>query len=187
MTFTKKNEKLTDHFNKGFQFLNNKSNQLRVLLRNNYVTAATAFIRREALVGLRGFDERFPMLDDYPMWVKACQNKYRLVLKDEPTVIYRIHDKGISQNQVLGTKKDFYPGLPFRQSWFYFMRKVMLKEQLKHFMFLRAWGTMIQIMQFNILVNIFNNKRNSTSNAVFTLFQLCRPSFYYGLIERIKN
>ncbi|WP_299160561.1 glycosyltransferase [uncultured Eudoraea sp.] len=183
MTFTKKNDKLVDHFNKGFQLLNTKKNQLKVLLRSNYVTAATSFIRREALVHLGGFDERFPMLEDYPLWVKASQNKYKLIFKDEPTVIYRIHDEGISQNQVLGTKKEFYAGLPFRRSWFYFMRKVMLKEQLKHYMFLKAWGTSISIVQFNVLVKLFNNKRNTISKVVYTIFQLCRPSFYSRLIK----
>ena len=172
MKFTKKNDKLTDHFNKGFQLLNTKKNQLRVLLRHNYLTAPTAFIKREALVHLGGFDERFPMLDDYPMWVKAAQ-------------MYRIHDEGISQHEILGTKKEFYTGLPFRRSWFYFMQKVMVKEQLKHFMFLRAWDTGIQIVQFRVLVNSFNNKRHSLSKVVYTIFQLCRPSFYIGIIKRL--
>ena len=185
VTFTKKNEKLAAHFRKGFQLLTTKKNQLKVLLRNNYVPAATSFIRREALVYLGGFDERFPMVDDYPMWVKASQNKYKLICKEEPTVIYRIHDKGISQNQVFGTKKEFYDGLTFRRSWFCFMRKVMVKEQLKHFMFIRAWDTGIRIVQFNVLVKFFKNKRNSFSQIAYTICELCRLSFYHGVMKNL--
>ena len=187
MKFTKKNEKLADHYNKGFQLLNTKKNQLRVLLRNCYVPTPTAFIRREALVHLGGFDERFPMMEDYPLWVKAAQNNYLLICKDEPTVMYRIHDKGISQNQYWVTGKEFYSGLPFRRSGYYFMRKVLLKEQLKNYLFLRAWDNLIQIVQFKVLITFFNNNRYSFSQAVYTILQICRPSLYFRFIKKFYN
>ena len=187
MIFTKKNDELTNHYNKGFLLLNTKKNQLRVLLRACYVPAATSFIRREALVHLGGFDERFPMYDDVPMWLKASQNNYLLICKDEPTVIYRIHDGGISQGQTFGTKKEFYSGLPFRRSWYYFIQKVKLKEQIKNYMFLSALDLSIQIIQFKVLVTFFNNKRHSLSQLVYAIFEICRPTFYIRIIKKIYN
>ncbi|WP_422081507.1 glycosyltransferase family 2 protein [Ulvibacterium sp.] len=187
MKFTKKRENLANHFNKGFQLLKTKKNHLRIILRKCFVPAPSAFIRREALVHLGGFDERFPMMEDYPLWVKAAQNNYFFICNDEPTVIYRIHDEGIVLRENWGTKKDLYSGLPFRQSSYFFMRKVLLNEQLKNYLFLRAWDTMIQIIQFKVLVSIPENKRHSVSQPVYRIFQLLRPSYYYKLMNRINK
>jgi len=98
-----------ENLNKSFFALEAKS-QYYKLLRFNRVPASTAFFYRETLISIGGFDESIPMIDDYPLWLKATKNNHKLYFLNFPTVLYRKHEDSISahKNVKLSFVKDNY-------------------------------------------------------------------------------
>lgn len=70
--------------------------QSRMLLRKNYVYGSIFFFKKEYLEQLGLYDERYRMLEDYPMWVKITSRGDRLNFLHHPTVAYRISQSSIS-------------------------------------------------------------------------------------------
>jgi alpha-1,3-rhamnosyltransferase len=70
--------------------------QYKKLIKGDvFIPAATSFINKKAIVSLGGFDEEITLCEDYPMWLKATKNEFKLDFFNEPTVNYRIHSKSI--------------------------------------------------------------------------------------------
>jgi glycosyltransferase involved in cell wall biosynthesis len=96
----------------------------------------SVFLHRETLLSVGGFDERFKMLEDYPMWLKLTKKSHKLYFMDKVTVNYRRHSKAINNtgnpyliNPNYFKSEDFrkvytYPFLPFdirinqRYNWY---------------------------------------------------------------------
>lgn len=77
--------------------------QYRMLLmsdRLNYTPSV--FLHRETLLSVGGFDERFRILEDYPLWLNLTKNGHKLFFMDRVTVNYRQHSKAINN-----TGKDY--------------------------------------------------------------------------------
>lgn len=76
---------------------NNAESQYQMLLLSDRVHfSPSVFIHRETLVSIGGFDERFPMLEDYPLWLKLTRNGYRLNFMNRITVNYRMHNQAVN-------------------------------------------------------------------------------------------
>jgi len=54
------------------------------------------FLNTDTLKSVGGFDERFKLLEDYPLWLKLTKAGYRLFFMDKITVNYRKHAKAIN-------------------------------------------------------------------------------------------
>ena len=74
----------------------NKKNLLYLLLVDNFVPASTLFIKKEIFIQLGGFDERMPLLEDWPFWIKALHNNINLSFNNEFTIYYRVSESSIS-------------------------------------------------------------------------------------------
>lgn len=184
MKYTKERQELENLFESGFELMKNKEKQLKILLKGNCLPAPTAFIRRSALIELNGFDERFPMIEDYPCWINAAKNNFKIETIDLTTIIYRVNDDGVSQNSNNFNKKELYNGISFKQSWYNFIQKTIIIEQLKNLMLLRSLNNLIDLVQFKVAVNLFKNKKNFLSLLIFKLFSICKPSKYYNLFKK---
>lgn len=60
-------------------------------IEKNRITLPTLILRKKTFEQLGGFDERFPMLEDYPFFHKAKKAGYIFDWIDEPIVYYRMH------------------------------------------------------------------------------------------------
>ena len=84
----------------------------------------SVFLHRETLLSVRGFDERFKLQEDHPLWLNLTKNGHKLYFMDKVTVNYRRHSKSIYNtgidyliNPVYFRTEDFrktytYPYLP---------------------------------------------------------------------------
>ena len=71
--------------------------QYRMLLRYDRIHyTPSLFINRETLISIGAYDERFRMLEDYPLWLNLTKNGHRLYFMDKVTVRYRRHLKAIN-------------------------------------------------------------------------------------------
>ena len=67
-----------------------KGEELYVEILNAcFIPAPTAFLRRELLNRLGGFDETYPLMEDYPLWEKAFKNNATIHFVDMCGVYYR--------------------------------------------------------------------------------------------------
>jgi len=71
--------------------------QYKLLLTSDRIHfTPSVFLHRETLISLGGYDERFPMLEDYPLWLKLTRNGHKLFFLDKVTVNYRQHSNAIN-------------------------------------------------------------------------------------------
>lgn len=62
--------------------------QYKILLRSNFLPAATYFCKAE-IAKNNLYNEKYKYLEDYPMWLKLTKQGIKLHYMDYPTVLYR--------------------------------------------------------------------------------------------------
>ena len=83
--------------NKNF-FMFDAKKQYHKLLFHNYPPASTSFMEKSTLLMLGGYDEDIPLLEDYPLWIRATKQNYKLFFIDSDTVLYRKHEHSASSS-----------------------------------------------------------------------------------------
>lgn len=95
-----------------------------LLLSDRIHFTPSSFLHRETLLMVGGFDERFRLLEDHPLWLNLTRSGYKLYFMDKITVNYRQHSKAINNtgmgylvNPNYFRSEDFrriytYPNLP---------------------------------------------------------------------------
>lgn len=66
--------------------------KFQYLQRQGISGAPSAFINRAKLTCIGFADERFPMMEDHPLWFKLTNAGYQLIFMEKITVYYRIAD-----------------------------------------------------------------------------------------------
>ena len=87
------------HFEHCCRMLENTSieEQQRALLKEYYlITPSIGLIEKRIFTELKGFDERFPMLEDYPFYLQLLEKRYYIKLVDKILVDYRVSDSSAS-------------------------------------------------------------------------------------------
>jgi alpha-1,3-rhamnosyltransferase len=70
--------------------------QYKMLLKSDRIHfSPSVFLHRETLINTGGFDERYKLIEDYPLWLNLTKNGHRLYFMDKVTVNYRRHAKAI--------------------------------------------------------------------------------------------
>lgn len=80
-------------------FSKDSQRQFKELIFENKISAPTAFFNKKIFEKYGYFDEMYPNVEDYPMWLKLTKNGVRLNYMDEITVKYRIHNKSLSNTE----------------------------------------------------------------------------------------
>lgn len=72
-------------------------NQYHELLKGNIISApSVGFLSKKMLDEVGYYDERFRLMEDYPMFIKLCSFGYTFKLIDEPLVRYRVSSSSLS-------------------------------------------------------------------------------------------
>ena len=75
--------------------------QFRMLLCADRIHfTPTAFLHRQTLLSVGGFDERFRDFEDYTLWLNLTRNGHKLHFMHEVTVKYRMHDRALNNKPV---------------------------------------------------------------------------------------
>lgn len=105
--------KQTDFYLKDYFFLNKNmtpAKQHRILSRTYVGSGPTFFAKRAVMTEMGGFDERFALQEDWPLYIKLTRYGYRLYLMDKVTILWRQNDNSIthqkvSQDSIFGKSK----------------------------------------------------------------------------------
>ncbi|HIF9205984.1 TPA: glycosyltransferase family 2 protein [Photobacterium damselae] len=139
--------------------------------------APSAFINKEALIEVDFADERFPMMEDHPLWFKMTQSGWTLKFMEKLTVRYRISDSvSNSNNRLINQKyireiisvetKLIIPTLNKEQ------RLLRLRKQL--------WPNLaIQVAA------VFNNKVTFISKLAIAIVYIIKPGFLSSQLKKV--
>lgn len=154
--------------------------QLKLMLRENYIGSAPSFfVRRELLGKVSYYDERFPMIEDYPMWFKLLDKGHHISFMNKFTVYYR------KENSIThGSEKYIHPLYIESLEKFY-------KLELFPRYGLLDYGYMIhKKMDFllcHICVRHFSNKATLLYRVIFLLCRFWDVYWYIDLWGRKDN
>lgn len=117
-----------------------------LLLSDRIHFTPSVFLNRETLISVGGLDERFRLLEDYPLWLNLTKNGHKLYFMDNVTVNYRQHSKAINNtgipcliNPNYFKEEDFrklytYPYLPsevrLNQRYNWYVSQIFRNERL---------------------------------------------------------
>lgn len=149
--------------------------QYEALLRSNCVSAASAIIRKDLLLSLNGFDERFKLLEDWPLWIKITYAGHKIYYLDKPLVFYRLHENNLST-----TTNQNYLYHPVNKIVISFKEK----ELIHRLPFIERWGLKHDILGIKTCFFLGNNKKNPLTWFIYVVFNISNPFFTY---LRIKN
>lgn len=93
------------------------NSQFKLMLKKNFVEAATQFIKPEMVSEVGGYDERYPMLDDWPLNIKLLKKGYKVYMLDKFVIGYRTSD-----SSVFNVRSNLYY-MPFIDSLYQFKIK----------------------------------------------------------------
>lgn len=147
--------------------------QLRYLLaKGNFIVGASVFLNVGLTRELGGFDERFPMIDDYPLFIKICDAGYKFHLLVKPLVRYRIHEGNISLSG---------NSLFTESSGKYYDERIP-RLLLKNRMFLQYWHAKIVILKKR-----FPKDRGAMYRMIRLGLSMLSPVYYYTNLLKLFN
>lgn len=72
--------------------------QYNILKRQFIGYGPTFFVKKSVLDEVGRFDERFPLMDDYPLFIRIAAAGYKFHLMHEATVFYRVNPESVSHS-----------------------------------------------------------------------------------------
>jgi glycosyltransferase involved in cell wall biosynthesis len=73
--------------------------QYKILLTCDRINfTPSIYLHRETLISVGGYDERFRLLEDHPLWLNLTRSGFKLHFMDKVTVNYRMHSMAINNN-----------------------------------------------------------------------------------------
>jgi len=95
--------------------------QYRMLLLTDRIHfTPSVFIHRKTLVSVGGYNERFRLIEDYPLWLILTKNGYKLHFMNKITVNYRRHAKAINNTGInYLINPNYFRQEPFRKLYTY--------------------------------------------------------------------
>lgn len=148
--------------------------QYNLLLKSNRVFAPGSFIKRKFLLDLKGFNERYKNLEDYPFWLKMTKAGYKIYGFPKPIVYYRIRTDSIFGSHYINQKEkivqdSYWIAVKFRKEIIYpdlsFLGKLAMRQ-----LFIR-----------NKLIQKLGNNRKKLVCKLIVLF------FYVFSLSRLEK
>ena len=98
--------------------------QARFMLKYLYgINGPTLFVERKHLNELDGFEEKYPMIEDWPIAIRFATNGMRIGIIDEPLVQWRIYGDSISHS-------NYSFAVSLRDAWYDYTMKYCWKYLL---------------------------------------------------------
>ncbi|STO31149.1 PGL/p-HBAD biosynthesis glycosyltransferase Rv2957/MT3031 [Fusobacterium necrogenes] len=155
------------------KFNYNAKEQYNELLKKFYICSVTSFIKKEFLKKIDFFDERIPMIEDYPFFLKVTKLGIPIYYMPKKTVKYRVGES-VSNTQI-----------NIRNLKFYNSQKLVYKYYIEqNISFFLKMHYRYEFFIYDLSIKIFNNRLNIPSRA----FMCFLKSFdLYYLKKKLKN
>lgn len=127
--------------------------QARFMLKYLYgINGPTLFVERRHLTKLGGFEEKYPMIEDWPIAIRFATNGNRIGIVNEPLVQWRIYGNSISHSN-----HSF--AISLREAWY---------DYTMHY----CWKYLLPFHHYHYWLNywILNHNNTITSNKILGYF-----------------
>lgn len=159
--------------NRGYKILNSTQQEIyRELLKDNYIAGPSwGVIPKKVFDNVGMFDERFPMLEDYPFLVKLKRNHYEFILIDNIQAKYRIlgnslcHSEGQFKESLISFSMEEKVNLLLQEKMYYtvftekviaFRYRIKKKYGSKSFFYICTY--LLYFLMPSILIKAIRNK-----------------------------
>ncbi len=154
------------------------SEQYSYLKVHGIPMAPSSFIQRSALISVDYADERFRLIEDYPLWLKLSQHGFTLRFLDKKTVMYR-KSESISSSQSKIINESFLHEISL-------IDELIIIPRLSKYDFIfkirkRLWSKLMRYV-----VRIFDNKKSFYSDVSVMGVNFLKPGFISFQIYKMK-
>ena len=132
-------------------FLRDQLSLRMFLTGRGYILAPSLFFRKKSLIEMGGFDERFPLMEDDPFYLKLLREGRTISALDTCTVVYRIYQGSVC-NSGETIRPDFFSS---RRDYFF---SELIPELVRHGMLLHAFSAWISIVYQALYIRLGNRK-----------------------------
>lgn len=146
--------------------------QAKVIAKRFLGSGPTCFVLKKAIDEIGGFDERFPLLEDYPLLINLICNGNKLYLMDTPTVYKRIRANSIQY------EKDEQS--LFSKSTVRCTKEYKLLYQREHLGPLWRMLLSYSIWLKNKVIDSGNSPKIASSSRWYKLYKLTDPFLIYS-------
>lgn len=153
--------------------------QYAVIRKTFFGSGPTYFIKADALKELGGYDERFPMQEDYPLFIKMIGKGYKMMLLDKVTVYKRMVPTSIQydkDNDAIFSKHQ----VRIIKNYKMLYRKEVLGPVWKLFHY---YSVAIQ----NTIIKMGNSKSSFKTRFLYLIYYLTDPFLWYGRYIAIQK
>lgn len=146
--------------------------QYYIITKMFFGSGPTYFVNTTLLRQLGGYDERFPLLEDYPLYIKMIGMGHKMEYMDKVTVYYRISETSVShskQQDSIFTKNQ----IRMIKEYKYLYRAERLNGLWKLFHIYSLW------LQ-NVILNLGNSNKNPLCAFVKIIYSITDPFVLYA-------
>lgn len=159
----------------------NASEQFKILMRGNSISAPGTFFRKSIFEQYGYFDTKFRTFEDWHQWLKFLLNGERLFLLDDYTVSFRRHASSVSTSSLYSKNKDFYiDNLNVYKEYIF--------PNLDKLSLIEAFSVLTKSKLFSKLLNEGISKKNYN---LARLYRLIDPLWWgdvpYWIIRKLKH
>lgn len=151
--------------------------QYRMLLVTDRIDfSPSIFISRDILNEIGGFDERFRILEDYPLWLNLTRAGHKLFFMDKKTVNYRQHHSAINNTgKSFVINPNYFRSESFRKTYTYPQLPLLIRSKQRF-----QW-VMSQVFRIEFL-----NRYTRFTNILYrTLIYYLNPFMYFIKIRKL--
>lgn len=155
----------------------NNLKQYKYIQTGDITAAPSALIRNEALIDINFADERFTLIEDYPVWCKLLSKGWSFAFMNIVTVKYRISNS-ITNNSDKLSNVDYILQMKMAHELYHNSNMSMFDFGYRK----RIWFFLVLF-----IIKIFDNKKTRLSFFIYKLSSLFRPYYLSNVFERISN
>lgn len=152
--------------------------QYSVITKMFFGDGPSYFVRKAALIEVGSYDERFPLQEDYPLYMRMIKAGYRLYQMNALAVKYRIRDDSVSHNS---DDESLFPNNFVRIVRDY--RFLYRKEHSNSIWKLFHW---ISLLLCDAVIVSGNSRKSLLSRLFFFIYKILDPYRWFGRYMTMK-
>lgn len=174
------NDKLTTTSKHNIDFFKKSAaEQFAALHIESNLLAPTSFFKKSILDEVGFANEKYFMIEDYPLWFNITKAGYKLYYLNKTTVLYRNGDSLCQQNNKIGNLDYLYS--------FYLFQKHCIWPNLKGIHILKKWDDIMIYKSKSIWIKNLGNKNSLPYKCYYNLSYLLRPYLLVKLLHRVLD
>jgi len=156
--------------------------QFKQIVKGVALNAQGSFYNRLMLQKIGGFEESYPFMEDWPLYVKISENGYRFFGLNSIVALYRQHDNNISSSKLLNN----YINAKFYKSYEDFIIRKIIFVVIKRGMIVSLLNFTNKLVVMRIIL-IMGNKQNLFSKLISTLYIPSAIASIKRLLNKLYN